>query len=93
MSASAAARKRASRTGATGTGSDLGQHEPGGVTGRGIDSDPKGPREVLRAPACALGADPSIVTRRVVTDNSNHVFMAGTAIRYREEPAPGAASP
>ena len=47
----------------------------------------------MRAPACALGADPLIVTRRVVTDNSNHVFMAGTAIRYREEPAPGAASP
>ncbi|HEY6105415.1 MAG TPA: hypothetical protein VIV59_05510 [Anaeromyxobacteraceae bacterium] len=47
-----------------------------------------GPLEVLREPACELGADAVIVTRNFVINVLGHVHVAGTAIRYRVEPAP-----
>ncbi len=47
-----------------------------------------GPLEVLREPACGLGADAVIVTRNFVINVLGHVHVAGTAIRYRVEPAP-----
>ncbi len=47
-----------------------------------------GPLEVLREPACRLGADAVIVTRNFVINMLGHVHVAGTAIRYRVEPAP-----
>ena len=47
-----------------------------------------GPLEVLREPACRLGADAVVVTRRFVTNEMGHMVVAGTAIRYRVEAAP-----
>jgi len=49
---------------------------------------PGGPLEALREPACRLGADAVVVTRKFVTNELGHVLVAGTAIRYRVEPAP-----
>jgi len=47
-----------------------------------------GPLEPLREPACRLGADAVVVTRRFVINEMGHMLVAGTAIRYRAEPAP-----
>ncbi len=50
------------------------------------DPPPGGAQEVLRDPACALGADAVIVTRSFVTNEFGHVLVAGTAIKYVEAP-------
>ncbi len=47
----------------------------------------EGPEYALRAKACELGADAVIVTQSFVTNPYGHVLVAGTAIKYREEPA------
>ncbi len=47
-----------------------------------------GPLEVLREPACRLGADAVIVTRNFVINYLGHTMVAGTAIRYRPEAPP-----
>jgi hypothetical protein len=39
-------------------------------------------RQVLRRPACELGADAVVITRRVVTNALGHTLISGTAIRY-----------
>ncbi len=52
-----------------------------------------GPLEVLRAPACELGADAVIVTRRLPANHFDQVLVAGTAIKYVGEGEPGAAEP
>jgi len=49
---------------------------------------PLGPLEVLRKPACQVGADAVIVARSFVTNHLGHVLVAGTAIRYREASPP-----
>jgi hypothetical protein len=49
---------------------------------------PGGPLEVLREPACRLGADAVVVIRRFVTNELGHMLVAGTAIKYRAEVAP-----
>lgn len=51
---------------------------------------PEGVEQVLRKPACALGADAVIITKRFVTNEFGHVLLTGTAIVYRAE---GAAPP
>jgi hypothetical protein len=43
---------------------------------------------VLRAPACAVGADAVIVVRRVVVNDYGHLLVSGVAIKYRTQPAP-----
>jgi hypothetical protein len=48
---------------------------------------PGGALEVLRAPACELGADAVIVTRRFPANHFDQMLVAGTAIKYLE-PAP-----
>ena len=54
---------------------------------------PGGAREALRADACRLGADAIIVTQDFVTNEFGHALVAGTAIKYRAEPAPSAEPP
>ena len=49
-----------------------------------------GAREVLRAEACALGADAVVVTKEQVTNEFGHVIVAGTAIAYEKEDKPAA---
>jgi uncharacterized protein YbjQ (UPF0145 family) len=58
-----------------------------------LTAPPADPREVLRPKACELGADAVIVTRNFVTNEFGHVLVAGTAIKYRAEPAPAAETP
>ena len=58
-----------------------------------VTAPPPDPREVLRPKACELGADAVIVTRNFVTNEFGHVIVAGTAIKYRAEPAPSAEPP
>jgi len=53
----------------------------------------EGSLEVMRPPACALGADAVIVRRNFVTNEFGHVLVAGTAIKYRAEEAPPAEPP
>ncbi len=53
---------------------------------------PGGAVEVLRDPACELGADAVIVIRDKPTKVTDHAFVAGTAIKYRQ-PAPGPSQP
>jgi len=45
-----------------------------------------GPREVLRDPACRLGADAVIVEKEFILNEYGHALVAGTAIRYRLVP-------
>lgn len=45
-----------------------------------------GPREVLRDPACRLGADAVIVEKELILNEYGHALVAGTAIRYRLQP-------
>lgn len=45
-----------------------------------------GALEVLRPQACELGADAVVVTRNFVTNEFGHVLVAGTAIKYKDEP-------
>jgi len=54
-----------------------------------------GPLEVLRAPACELGADAVIVTRRFPANHFDQVLVSGTAIKYVDAAAskPGAGEP
>ena len=52
-----------------------------------------GPLEVLRAPACELGADAVIVTRRYPSNHFDQVLVAGTAIKYVDEGEPSAREP
>ncbi len=54
---------------------------------------PGGAREALHADACRLGADAIIVTKDFVTNEFGHALVAGTAIKYRAEPAPSAEPP
>jgi len=54
---------------------------------------PAGAREVLRAPACALGADAVVVTRSMVVNLLDHTHVTGYAIRWQVAPAPAAAAP
>lgn len=54
---------------------------------------PGGAREALRPDACRLGADAVIVTKDFVTNEFGHALVAGTAIKYRAEPAPSAEPP
>ena len=54
---------------------------------------PGGAREALRPDACRLGADAIIVTKDFVTNEFGHALVAGTAIKYRAEPAPSAEPP
>lgn len=49
---------------------------------------PAGALQVLREPACKLGADAVIVTRNFVINYLGHTMVAGTAIRYRPEAPP-----
>ncbi len=42
---------------------------------------------LLRAPACAVGADAVIVIRRVVLNDYGHLLVSAVAIKYRPEPA------
>src|SRR6266567_5255124 len=49
-----------------------------------VSSPPRaGAQEVLREPACRLGADAVIVTRNFVMNAYGHVLVAGTAIKYQ----------
>jgi hypothetical protein len=52
-----------------------------------------GPLEALREPACRLGADAVVVTRRFVINELGHTLVAGVAIRYRAEPPAAAETP
>lgn len=45
-----------------------------------------GALEVLRPQACELGADAVVVTRNFVTNEFGHVLVAGTAIKFKDEP-------
>ncbi len=55
---------------------------------------PGGPLEVLREPACKLGADAVIVTRDFVINKYDHRIVSGTAVKYRwEAPSPAAPAP
>ncbi|HSN90465.1 MAG TPA: hypothetical protein VLS93_04495 [Anaeromyxobacteraceae bacterium] len=47
-----------------------------------------GPLEVLREPACRLGADAVVVTRKLVTNEMGHVLVSGVAIRWRVDQTP-----
>jgi hypothetical protein len=52
-----------------------------------VTSPPSGGAlEVLRDKACELGADAVIVSRNFVTNEQGHVLVAGTAIKYVEQP-------
>lgn len=53
------------------------------------------PLDVLKAPACELGADAVIVTRRFPANHFDQVLVSGTAIKYVEADAnePGAGEP
>lgn len=55
-----------------------------GDAGRAVDA--------LREPACRLGADAVIVTRRIVTNMLGNTLVAGRAIRYAPPP-PAEAQP
>jgi hypothetical protein len=48
---------------------------------------PGGPREVLRDPACRLGADAVIVEKEQILNEYGHALVAGRAIKYRLVPA------
>ncbi len=49
---------------------------------------PGGAVEVLRDPACELGADAVIVSRDKGSKVEGHAMVAGTAIKYREAAPP-----
>ena len=49
---------------------------------------PGGALEVLKGPACELGADAVIVTRRFPANHFDHMLVAGTAIKYLDTPQP-----
>jgi hypothetical protein len=49
---------------------------------------PGGAPEVLKDPACGLGADAVIVTRRFPANQFDHMLVAGTAIKYLDTPPP-----
>ncbi len=51
------------------------------------------PLDVLRDPACELGADAIIVTSEHETRAPGHHFVAGTAIVYLEPPPPPSPAP
>ena len=44
--------------------------------------------EVLKGPACELGADAVIVTRRFPANHFDHMLVAGTAIKYLDTAPP-----
>lgn len=52
-----------------------------------------GALDILKAPACELGADAVIVTRRYPSNHFDQVLVAGTAIKYVDEAEPGAEAP
>jgi len=49
---------------------------------------PGGAPEVLKGPACGLGADAVIVTRRFPANHFDHMLVAGTAIKYLDTAPP-----